>query len=118
MAESHDVIFMLSLILFLSFFVSKKFCTNFGSFFNIILQGVAKFPPVSLKKTVTAGKGTALDSRSFLCYTIRNLSSNLPCNIGFSTSINSFFFRVSILDQMKDRILLPLIHSSSVFLVH
>jgi len=76
MAESHDVIFMLSLILFLSFFVSKKFCTNFGSFFNIILQGVAKFPPVSLKKTVTAGKGTALDS---------------------------FFFRVSILDQMKDR---------------
>jgi len=69
----------------------KKFCTNFGSFFNIILQGVAKFPPVSLKKTVTAGKGTALDS---------------------------FFFRVSILDQMKDRILLPLIHSSSVFLVH
>jgi len=117
MAESLDVIFMLSLISFYPCFL-KNSVRTLALFFNIILQGIAKFPPVFLKKTVTAGKGTALDSRSFLCYTIRNLSSNLPCNIGFSTSINSFFFRVSILDQMKDRILLPLIHSSSVFLVH
>jgi len=65
MAESLDVIFMLSLISFYPCFL-KNSVRTLALFFNIILQGIAKFPPVFLKKTVTAGKGTALDSRSFL----------------------------------------------------